>query len=254
MKINKSVMDTMYEQFKLDCNIDEARMIADGIYLSPSKILEGARIIDKTDPFLRVVVFMGKAYVMADESILGGCEELFKDYKPEWFFSFNNLRTIDHILREYGREIVDTHIYFLPDEDAKHVEPSGNEIWIDELEIAQMKGKNPFNKALCYSATQPDVIAVAAVENGRKIAMAGASKDGKYAYQIGIDVLREYEGRGLATHLVSLLRQRLLDEGKLPFYGTCESHAVSRSIAVKAGFLPAFSEFSVKKLTKDDKK
>lgn len=253
MRIEKSVIDTMMKQFELDCNIAEAKEIASGMFLAPSKMLPGARIINGTDLFFRVVVYLGKAYVMADESILGGCEEILKDIKPEWFFEFNNLRTIDYILREYGHEIVDTHIYFLPSDNAIEVKPMGNEVWLNEEDIHKIKGKHSFNRALCYSPTQPDVIAVAIKDHDRMVAMAGASRDGEYAYQIGIDVLKEYEGRGYGVHLVSLLRQRLMNEGKLVFYGTNESHSISRSIAIKSGFMPAFSEFSVKKIKNDNK-
>lgn len=246
MKIGKETINTMRKQIELDCNTAEAEEIAPGIFLSPSKILEGARIINKTDPFFRCIVFLGKAYIMADESILGGCRELFKDSKPEWFFEFSNLRRIDYILHEYGREIVDTHIYFLPAEDADIIEPQGDEVWLDEEDIVEIKEGNVFTNALCYSPTQPDVIAVEKLDKGNPIAMAGASRDGKYAYQIGINVLPGYEGKGLGVHLVTLLKQRLLAEGKLPFYGTNESHSISRTIAIRSGFMPAFSEFSVK--------
>lgn len=250
MKISSEAVEMMTKQVYLDCNVNESNEIAKGIYLAPSKILEGARIINKTDPFFRVVVLMGKAYIMADESILGGCEELFKDAKPEWFFSFSNLRQIDYILHEFGKEIVDTHIYFLPAQDCEIIKPFGNEEWLYEKEIAAMKDNNPFTSALCYSPTQPDVIAVAIKEKNELVAMAGASLDGKYTHQIGINVNEGYEGRGLAVHLVTLLKQKILENGSMPFYGTSESHAISRMIAIKSGFLPAFSEFTVTQ-TKD---
>ncbi len=250
MRISSKMLDGMMKQIKLDCNVKEAVELSPGMFLAPSKILDGSRIIDKMDPFFRVVVFMGKAYIMADESILGGCEELFKGMKPEWFFEFSNLRTIDYILHEYGKEIVDTHIYFLPAEDVLIEEPYGDEIWLNEENIKKMKETNICHKALCYSPTQPDVIAVMQKDGEKIKGMAGASKDGKYAYQIGIDVLPEYEGNGIAVHLVTLLKQRLIEDGKIPFYGTNESHAISRTVAIKAGFMPAFSEFFVSE-TKD---
>ena len=105
-----------------------------------------------------------------------------------------------------------------------------------------------YYNALCYSPTQPDVAAVAVPEDsGRLKGMAGASRDGMYVRQIGIDVREEYRGRGLATYLTTLMKQRLLENGTLPFYGTSESHALSRSVAVQAGFLPAWCEIYVKK-------
>ena len=56
MGISHDTVEVMKKQFTLDCNINEAEEISKGVYLSPSKILPGARIINKTDPFFRVVV------------------------------------------------------------------------------------------------------------------------------------------------------------------------------------------------------
>ena len=252
MRISKNTMETMMKQVYLDCNGEASYEIANGIFLAPSKILPGSRVIEKMDPFFRVIVIMGKAYIMADESILGGCEELFKDSKPEWFFDFDNLRRIDYILHDYGREIVNTHIYFLPAQGSEIEQAYGDEIWLDEEQIEAMRETNVCHRALCYSVTQPDVLAVMCKDEDKIKGMAGASLDGKYVRQIGIDVKEGYEGQGLGVHLVRLLKQRLIEQGTLPFYGTCESHAVSRTIAIRSGFMPAFSEFFVS-ATKDRK-
>ena len=205
-------------------------------------------MVHKTDIFFRAILFMGKAYLMVDESIYDGCEEIFKDVSPDWFCKFPNLRILDTVLQEFGYEIADTHIYYLPDMDAPKIEESRPVVWYDEKEIAAMKEENPFHNALCYSPTQPDVIGVGAIaDDGSIKGMAGASLDGMYVRQIGIDVKEEYRGEGLATYLTTLMKQKLLEKGTLPFYGTSESHSLSRSVAIKAGFLPAWCEIYVKK-------
>lgn len=262
MRIAKSSLEAIQKQFELDCNLKEAiELQKNKVYLSKSKALPGARIVADTDIFFRAIMFMDKVYIMADEEIFAGCEEVFKDASPEWFCKFPNLRLIDRILNEYGREIADTHIYFLPDEDFEDAKEEGPLIWLDEKDIASIKEKNEFPHALCYSPTQPDVIAVAMKNDdpvwerelpladqvkGMK-GMAGASQDGKYVRQIGINVREEYQGEGLAVYLTRLLKQKIMEEGLLPFYGTSESHSVSRTVAVKAGFLPAWCEIYVKK-------
>lgn len=60
--------------------------------------------------------------------------------------------------------------------------------------------------------------------------------------QVGIDVLPEYRGRGIGTNLVILLKNEILKRGKIPFYGTAESHFHSQNIAINAGFFSAWSE------------
>ena len=61
-------------------------------------------------------------------------------------------------------------------------------------------------------------------------------------WQIGIDVLPESRGRQIGPLLTILLKREILKRGKLPFYGTAESHIQSQKVAVKSGFLPAWAE------------
>jgi len=259
MRISKEYMERMQKQIALDCNLEEAVRLKDDVFLAPTAVLEGARIMEKMDMFFRTVVFMGKAYVMADPQILPQVEEMIKGNPAEWFFNFKRLKGIDRLLNEYGREIVDTHVYFLPDGDMPRIQIPEDFVWYSPEDIEKMKKDNEFHAALCYSATQPDVIAVGApvseeiLKGDNRInqkflkGMAGASLDGKYTKQIGINVRPEYAGEGLAVKLVTSIKQQLLDQGDLPFYGTNESHAVSRSVGTKAGFLPAFAELFVAK-------
>ena len=241
-KISIDVLNIMMKQISLDCNVSEASEVVPGIYLAPLKVIDGARIPENMDPFFRVVVFMGKAYVMADEKIMDRTRQILKDIKPEWFFTYKYLRRIDEMLKEYGRQIYDTHIYSLPADNCKYYEESGEEVWLGPAEIEGMRDGNICTSALAYSKTQPDVLAVMLKDGEKIMAMAGASQDGKYVQQIGINVLPGYEGRGLAVRLVSILKQRILNSDSLPFYGTCESHAISRTVGINSGFMPAFAE------------
>lgn len=245
-------MDIMLKQIYLDTNMNEGHPIKDDIWIAPTRVLPGSRVIHKLDPFFRVIVFMGRAYVMADEETIPGWEEILKDYPAEWFFNYGRLRKIDRILNEFDREIIDTHLYYLPDMDAPHVDIPDDWKVFSKEEIGAYKEINPFHNALPYSPTQPDVVAVAVPDGqGGYKGMAGASKDGEYVLQIGIDVKDEYRGEGLATGLVSALRSKIIDDGMLPFYGTSESHALSRTVGVKSGFLPAFSEVFVGKIVEE---
>ena len=270
MSISKHTLEIMQKQFDLDCNLGEAHKIKDDMWIAPTVVLPGSRVIDKLDPFFRVIVFMGKAYVMADEQTIPGWEEILKDYPAEWFFNYSRLRKIDHILNEYDRELIDTHIFFLPDEDAAVMKEPDGVRWFTQEQIDASKEINPFHSAWPYSPTQPDVYGVgmpkdekipgsdSSVISGSSedlndllvsdmAALAGASRDGEYVHQIGIDVLPEYRGRGLSTTLVTILKQKIIEDGSLPFYGTGEGHAISRTTAIKSGFLPAFAELFVGK-------
>ncbi len=119
--------------------------------------------------------------------------------------------------------------------------------WFEGEELEQFRNDSRFNVyALSFSPTQPDRLAVAAYDGDEIIAMAGCSEDGAHLWQIGIDSVPGYEGKGIAANLVTLLKQEIIVRGKVPYYGTAESHAVSRSVAIKSGFLPAWCEIQTK--------
>ena len=61
-------------------------------------------------------------------------------------------------------------------------------------------------------------------------------------WQVGIDVVEEYRGKGLGTALVSALSREIENQGKLPFYGTAAGNLASQRIAVGCGFVPAWIE------------
>lgn len=77
--------------------------------------------------------------------------------------------------------------------------------------------------------------------------MAGASRDGEYLWQIGINVDKDYAGQGIGHKLVRALKEEILRRGKVPFYGTSESHTLSQTVGLKAGFVPAWTEVSARK-------
>lgn len=330
-QINGEMLQLARRQFCLDVGLDWQQYLAEPgkrCYIQRTSYrlgtkypqADGARCYHGTDAFFKAVMCMGQLFLAVDEQIYDWAVEKFSNYPPEWFCEYGNLRMIDEKLREYGRGIKDTHVYFLPreetllkqqdiaasqgrqkDETDVQVQTEENEKasvsaedsadkliyqWYDREEILQFKENNRFTSAICFSPTQPDMLAVAAlmdnsgngkyydgdkqwkraetpdIESGlaeeRNTAgqfdqsymagMAGVSADGEYLWQIGINVVPEYAGRGLGVKLVSQIKNEIIRRGKVPFYGTSESHTVSQSIAIKSGFVPAWTEIYVKSI------
>ena len=98
---------------------------------------------------------------------------------------------------------------------------------------------------------RPDVIALAAVDGGQPVAVAGASADGETLWQVGIDVLPAYRSRGLGKALVECLCAHIVEQGKLPFYGAAAANLHSQNIAVRGGFFPAWVEVSSQRVGTD---
>lgn len=275
MKLDKDMLLGVQAQFRLDCNLPVSRE-ADpqgGVYIGKTpffyqegsdgrielgqpddlrryrKEMPDARLYEGKDLFFRGIIFLGRVYLMTDDAIYRWCGNRFlkNGVTADWFCEFSNLRILDNKLSDYKRKIDDTHIFFLPDADADAAaaEPDFPVRWFEREELKGWGEETPFSNALCFSQYMPDMLAAAAMDGGKMIGLAGATADCETMWQVGVDVLPEYRNRGLAVKLTALLRQEILRRGKIPFYGTNESHSISRYVAVKAGFLPAWTEINV---------
>lgn len=225
---------------------------------------EGARNYAERNSFFRAIICLGQLLICCDEKIYDWVVEQYTECKPEWFCNYRRLRKLDEKLREYNHEIYDTHIYFLPEnQGVKTCAKLPELVWYEQEEILRFKENNRFNQALTFWERHPDMLAVAAMREGDKAkateakdatckdfdqthmcGMAGAGRDGEYLWQIGINVDKDCAGQGLGHKLVRTLKDEILRRGKVPFYGTSESHTLSRTVGLKAGFVPAWTEIS----------
>lgn len=202
-----------------------------------NKYADGSR-----GPFFKVVCFRGKVIISASPEILPWCEEKLVKRAPAWFFEYPKLRAMDEKLKEYGQEIADIHQYYLPDPAAMSAESDIKVKWYEAEDIMQFKDDDRFDEAFAFDDNCPDMLAVAAIDGDKIMGMAGASADSKTMWQIGINVMPEYCSRGIGTKLVALLTAEILKRGKVPYYGTCQSHFSSQNIAINAGYFPAWIE------------
>lgn len=123
-------------------------------------------------------------------------------------------------------------------------------VWLTQEELLPFYGNPSFPNAICpeYTPDRPDVLAVCAYHGTQLMGMAGCSEDMAGWLQIGIDVLPEYRSKGLGTYLVTLLRNRILQElHAIPFYGTSIANYHSWNIAIRSGFRPAWLEICAEK-------
>jgi hypothetical protein len=89
---------------------------------------------------------------------------------------------------------------------------------------------------------RPTVFAAVAYRGGETAGIAGVSRDSDFMYQIGIDVLPEHRGRGLAPAMTSAAAQAVFDAGALPYYCTSSSNIPSMRTALAVGFRPTWVE------------
>lgn len=242
MRGKTDILQIAKDQLSIDYNCKVCDFEKNGNTIVQNKLIEGRRIYESDGCFFKVICFGGRAIISTDEKMISWCEEKLLNRDAAWFFEYPKLREIDKKLQEFGHEIADVHHYYLPKLDEMDVKPITKVKWYECEEILQFKDDNRFLEAFAFNKNYPDMLGVAALDGDNIMGMAGASSDSENMWQIGIDVLPKYRGQGVGTNLVVLLKNEIFKRGKVPFYGTVESHIHSENIAVNAGFFPAWAE------------
>ncbi len=169
-------------------------------------------------------------------------------HKFEFYHCFEapNMHVLNGAFAPYGQKICFMAEYFLPDIDKLTLLPCPYKtrlLFQNDFESLYLP---EWSNALCEDRKELDVLGVGAYESGRLIALAACSADCDDMWQIGVDVLPEYRGGGIASSLVSRLAKEILDNGKVPFYCSAWSNIGSVRTAVRCGFYPAWVELTVK--------
>lgn len=251
--MNEDILFRVKEQLSKDYNCTIEDFNNQNTLITDKRIIEGIRKYSDEDEILKILIFNGKAIISADKCIKEWCIKNLSKFPGAWMFIYSNLRKIDKKLSEFGYEIDNTHHYYLPKYKEFINENNVKLKWYEKNEILQFKDDNRFDEAFAFNKNYPDVLAVAAVDDEDNIlGMAGASEDSKIMWQIGINVLEDEKGKGIASVIVQALKNEILNRVKIPFYGTVESHIVSQKVALKSGFYPAFAEVKIRKIIKDN--
>ncbi|MBR3402009.1 MAG: GNAT family N-acetyltransferase [Parasporobacterium sp.] len=243
----KNYRDILYEQLAADYCCRPEDVADTKNHFSTYQPLEGRRKWqNQKDCYLKIAVINGKLLFSGRPDIIDWCEEQYADSESAWFFEMNTLQKINERICKDGYQIGSVHPFFLPDNE-NEIEQSGSGYdicWYEEQEIEQFRGNACYKNAYSFCPEAPDVIGVAALQDGVILGMAGASCDSPSMWQIGIDVDKHVRQHGIGGLLVSLLKNEILRRGALPFYGTAMSHIASQKVALRAGFLPAWAELS----------
>lgn len=208
----------------------------------------GRRQLKPDDYLAKVISLNGKYIIVADERIVDALRAC-AGMPGEWISMAQFTDQINEITSRYGYVLRDQHHFYLPtgvngispDEISKMKEEYTLK-WYEKDELEEFRGDERFTSALSFVDTAPDMIGLAAWKDGKILGMSGVSADSDTMWQIGINVMKEGRGRNLGAFLTILMKEEVLRRGKLPFYGTAESHIQSQKVAIKSGFIPTWYE------------
>lgn len=245
MELTKAdIFRKMQEQLAIDFNCKPEDFTASKNILVKTAALPGRRMFSNEEFFLQMATFGDNLVVSAAEEIHPWLEGWIQTKKGIWLFEQNNMLALERELRKHGKILTLTHHMFLPKPEIIPVKPEFSVKWLEQPELAPFYGLEELPNVLCseFKTERPDMLGVIALDGDKMMGMAGASADSKLFWQIGIDVLPEYRGRGVGTALVSLLRNEIFNRGAIPYYGTSLSNIYSWNIAINSGFIPAWVE------------
>lgn len=242
MYTKSEIIKIAKEQLAIDYNCKVSDFEKKKNTVVENKIIEGRRSYGNNDRAFRILTLGGTAIVNVSSDMLTWAEEKLTNESASWFFEISTLKALDKKIQQFGHEIVDVHHYYLPNPNVPAVEPSIPVKWYEADEILQFEDDDRFSEALDFYSGNTNALAVAAIDGDNIMGMAGATTDSKNLWQIGVNVLPEYRGRGIGRSLTTLLKNEILRRGKIPFYGTVESHIHSQNIAISSGFFPAWAE------------
>lgn len=216
--------------------------------LTHSVLHEGRRVYGTEPYFFHMATTGGNAVITANNVLHPFLRTWMQGKVGYRLFEIPNLLPLERELNQYHYTLTATYHMFLPD---KNVEPKRDfpVKWFHGKEIHQFYGDKRFPNAICdkYHPERPDTVVVCAYDGNQILGMAGCSEDAPHWMQIGIDVIPEFRSKGIGAYLVTLLKNQILQNGEIPFYGTDVSNYHSWNIAIQCGFRPTWVELGAEK-------
>lgn len=243
-------------QLAVDYNAPFEAFFTDAVTVTQAADLPGRRHYKPGAPFFEMVTLGRGAVITADPSLHPALRKWAEGRTGYWLFEHPNLMELVPLLNSWGYQLLQSfHMYLPKGEITPASQPEGFRLeWLDREALRAFPHREAWPNALQgeEGGSRPDVIALAAWDGDTLAALAGASADCEALWQIGVDTLPAYRGKGLGTAVVTALAAKILESGKLPFYNTSLSNLHSQNIALNCGFFPAAVELAVRKIPKKE--
>ena len=244
----EQMYEIFYRQMATDYSVDLDEIRDYSNYVKIDARRPGTRTFKPQNHIAKAISLHGKFVLCTDEKIFDETVNLL-NIKGEWLSLGQNIEKLNEITRPFGYLAGHQHHYYLPtgknafsSEELENIGSRYEIKWYEKDDLFVFRNDDRFKNALSFCESAPEMIAVTASRDGKIFGMSGASADSEDMWQIGIDVLKEARGKNIGPLLTILLKEEIMRRGKLPFYGTGESHIQSQKVALKSGFIPEWWE------------
>jgi GNAT superfamily N-acetyltransferase len=230
-----------------DAACDEADLAGDGITVVESREMPGRRRFDRSPKPFQVFTVGRGVVVSCHRDWLEWSRERARSLDRGQFLAPPNIAAIVALLAGDGYTLIGPHVSLACSSDTLRTAPSPAGLVLDTVEGHAIEALRPFGafrNALPARANplRPDMLAVTASAGGEVVACAAASDENGTIWQIGVDVLAPWRGRGIGRAVVSRLTEAILIAGMVPYYSHSVSNVPSATLATSLGFWPAWTQ------------
>ena len=207
--------------------------------------IKSENVIFETDKtFFEIITFGFNAVIRANKNIVDWCIDNFSKKPAGEILDGECLYLIETKMREYGKKLGGEHINFLHlHPEIVIPKPSGFTFELYEKDrISELYLDNRFENALGTDATRTELAIVARKENDIA-AIVAVDSHHHGLWQMGIDTVSSYRGRGLAVYLVKEMAIESEKRNQIPFYATWSANIASLRVTLGAGFRPVWTKY-----------
>ena len=161
-------------------------------------------------------------------------ETTYKDYLGQWFSGAYNIGNLSSILAEFDMEI-DNFFPLMTYSCNSKPKLNHDFVKIYKDDIGKFKGKTKMS--FCFD--NDDRLGLDYYDSDRLIALAGASKSGKYLWDIGFEKFSfDKKYKGIGTEMLLTISRMIKEENSeiSQFTSTQFSHTRSINTSIRAGF------------------
>lgn len=200
----QEMMSIVYNQLAIDYNCKPEDFNKDGVIFTIAEKQTGRREMPFVTPRLEVITMGKSTIVNVSKNIMSYAKR-----KLEGKSSYDILTS---------KSVYGVNPYYLPDiENLKEIENNSFQFELIDKNIQSLYVNKYFHNALQYNvdSKRPEVLAAVAYDKNNLVGIACASADSKAMWQIGVDVLSNYRGNGIAVKLVNMLTIETIIRGMI---------------------------------------
>ncbi len=242
----EKILRIAMEQSALDLSCQPEDFCSDRNRVVISRTNRLARKYLELPFFCQLVTYGNSVVASVSEDIALFAKEYIDRYGTVRSFETPAVLALDRELQKFSNRVCFMAQYYLPVPEM--IVPVACDLTLRVMDKPDFEKYYlpQFGNAICAEHSDRDVLAVGAFDGDKLAGLAGASADCDSMWQIGVDVLPEYRGRGIASAITSKLAREIFALDKVPFYCAAWSNVRSAKNAVKSGFRPAWVELTAK--------